>query len=74
MTRDRQVSYLREPVERPACLKCGKPMRLVLIEEEYPGYSRRTFGCGPCEGTVTEWAATPASLHERLGDGAEAES
>ena len=59
MTRNQQVSYLHESVEHPACLKCGQPMRLVLVEEEYPGYSRRTFGCQPCDGTVTEWAATP---------------
>jgi hypothetical protein len=56
MTRNHQVSYPRELVDRPACLKCGMPMQLLFIEEEYPGYSRRTFGCNPCDGIVTEWA------------------
>ena len=41
------------------CLMCSKPMRLVLIEDQYPGYSRRTFGCHSCDRTMTEWAATP---------------
>ena len=25
------------------------------VEEQYPGYSRRTFGCRSCDGTMTEW-------------------
>ena len=55
MSEIHQVSY--SVVEHPACLKCGEPMRLLLIEEEYPGYSRRTFECKACDGTMTEWAA-----------------
>jgi hypothetical protein len=31
-------------IESPTCLKCGAGMRAILIEEEYPGYERRTFG------------------------------
>jgi hypothetical protein len=30
-------------IESPTCLKCGAGMRTILIEEEYPGYERRTF-------------------------------
>jgi hypothetical protein len=26
-------------IDQPPCLLCGKPMRLLSIEEEYPGYS-----------------------------------
>ena len=58
MTRNQQVSYLYELVGHPACLKCGQPMRLLLVKEEYPGYSRQTFGCQPCDRIVTEWAPT----------------
>ena len=58
MTRNQQVSYLYESVGHPACLKCGQPMRLLLVKEEYPGYSRQTFGCQPCDRIVTEWAPT----------------
>ena len=58
MTRNLPVSYSDDD-EVPACLMCSKPMRLVLIEDQYPGYSRRTFGCRSCDGTMTEWAATP---------------
>jgi len=46
-------------VESPTCLKCGAGMRPILIEEEYPGYERRTFGCQSCDGTMTEWAPVP---------------
>ncbi len=74
MTRSLQVSYLHELVDRPACLKCGTPMQLLLIEEEYPGYSRRTFGCQPCDGIVTEWAPTRAGPQVGVGMGQEAEN
>ena len=53
-----QASNSRK-VDQPLCLKCDKPMQLISIEEEYPGYSRLTFGCQPCDGTMTQWAATP---------------
>ena len=33
-------------------------MRLLVIEEEYPGYSRQTLESQPCDGIVTEWAPT----------------
>jgi hypothetical protein len=58
MTRNLPVSYSDDD-EVAACLMCSKPMRLVLIEDQYLGYSRRTFGCYSCDGTMTEWVATP---------------
>jgi len=38
-------------------------MRLIRVEDEYPGYQRRMFECPGCGGTVTEWAGRnrPAS-------------
>jgi len=44
--------------ERPACLKCGAPMRLIKVENETIDYERRTFECAICNGAMTEWAAT----------------
>ncbi len=37
-------------------------MQLVTVEEEYPGYNRRTFGCARCDGTMTEWAPTQSEV------------
>ena len=53
MTR-KQVSS-RELVDCPQCLICGGPMQLVTAEEEYSGYSRRTFECRACSRSMTEW-------------------
>ena len=52
-------------IESPTCLKCGAGMRAILIEEEYPGYERRTFGCQSCDGTMTEWAPAPIQAPAR---------
>jgi hypothetical protein len=53
-----QFSYLHE-IDHPVCLRCGTQMQLILIEEEYPGYNRRTFGCQSCNGTMMEFAIAP---------------
>jgi hypothetical protein len=55
MARKLRASQLFE-IESPTCLKCGTVMHPILIEEEYPGYERRTFGCEACDGTMTQWA------------------
>ena len=62
MTRKQHTSWLYE-MDSPTCLKCGAVMHPILIEEEYPGYERRTFGCQSCDGTMTEWA--PAQIQVR---------
>jgi len=58
MARKLHASHVCE-IESPTCLKCGAGMYPILIEEEYPGYERRTFGCQSCDGTMTEWAPAP---------------
>jgi hypothetical protein len=31
------------------CIKCGEPMRLVLIEPQDGGFNLLTYRCGGCE-------------------------
>ena len=57
MARMLHASHAHE-IKSQSCLKCGSGMHLILIEEEYPGYDRRTFGCDSCDGTVIEWGPT----------------
>jgi hypothetical protein len=53
------------------CLKCGSPMRLIMSEDKYPGYHRRTFECIACDATVTEWAGvSPGGAKVDHGDAA----
>ena len=54
VARDRPTSYPHE-CEHPTCPRCNRLMQLVFVEEEYPGYSRRTFACQSCDGTMTAW-------------------
>ena len=44
MTPSQQVSYLYEWVGHPACLKCGQPMRLLLVGEKYQGTAGKRSG------------------------------
>jgi hypothetical protein len=46
-------------------------MRLIMSEDKYPGYHRRTFECIACDATVTEWAGvSPGGAKADHGDAA----
>jgi hypothetical protein len=34
---------------RPPCSKCGRPLVLIRIEPEEPGFDLRTYYCAACE-------------------------
>jgi hypothetical protein len=60
-----------ETLMHPTCLKCRAPMRLIMSEDKYPGYHRRTFECIACDATVTEWAGiSPRGAKADHGDAA----
>jgi len=47
-----------DEVDYPTCANCAAAMQLLQSKEEYPGYSRQTFGCQTCGHSMTQWRST----------------
>jgi hypothetical protein len=60
MSQTQQTDQTRRTDEiiHPLCARCHAPMWLTRVEDEYPGYKRRTFECQACSTTMTEWTCT----------------